>query len=528
MSSREMPFPLLRAGVISLAVGAMMAAGQGVASADRGNATERDGKAASNAEQTAGEAQSAASSPRASRSAGSSVRTRTALPAASDPDSTPGVELDGEALDPVEDEFTPPADTTDSEPVDSEPVDSEPVDLAPLEATRNSGPGVSDPRDSSAAVPPAPAAAEPLSVGAPVSVEAPVPVEVIGSAAGELPEAVLATVGTGPVATGKASRAVAEPFKLFGDGTAESPNAGLLWGNGFSYDASTCAAGEVCNGGNAGMLFGDGGNGWNGGNGGDAGILGRNFTPTLFFIPIPALYSSAGNGGDASADCVALKITCNGGNGGNGARFSLFSQGGYGGDGNTEAGGIGGKGGTGGLLGIAGNPGRPQPELSGASAKATAGGAFKLFGNGTAESPDAGLLWGDGFSYDAWTCPDDKPCDGGKAGLFFGDGGNGWNGGKGGDSGFLGTHAVTIGLLPIPLGFYSIAGNGGDASTDCEALKITCNGGDGGNGARFSLFSKGGDGGNGNAAAGGVGGKGGSGGLILDGSGRDGEPQPNG
>lgn len=521
MGSPELPLPLLKAGVISLAVGAMLAAGQGVASADRGDVSEGDGKVASSAEQAGGEAQSAASPPRAPRSADKSVRTRTALPAASEaiPDSTLGPELGGEAVDLVDDELTSPADVVDSDATDLAPVDSD--------ATRNSASGTSDrvssdPGDSSPSPQPAPAAAEPLSV------EVPLPVEVIGSAAGALPEAVIATVGPGPVVAGKASRAAAEPFKLFGDGTAESPNAGLLWGNGFSYDASTCAAGEVCNGGNAGMLFGDGGNGWNGGNGGDAGILGRNFTPTLFFIPIPAVYSAAGNGGDASPDCVALKITCNGGNGGNGARFSIFSAGGYGGDGNAEAGGIGGKGGTGGLLGIAGNPGRPQPEPSGASAKATAGGAFKLFGNGTAESPDAGLLWGDGFSYDAMTCPVDKPCDGGKAGLFFGDGGNGWNGGKGGDSGFLGTHALTIGLLPVPLGFYSIAGNGGDASTDCEALKITCNGGDGGNGARFSLFSQGGNGGNGNAAAGGVGGRGGSGGLILDGSGRDGEPQPNG
>ena len=40
---------------------------------------------------------------------------------------------------------------------------------------------------------------------------------------------------------------------LFGNGTEDSPNAGLLVGNGFSYDATTCPTGS-CNGGNAGLI----------------------------------------------------------------------------------------------------------------------------------------------------------------------------------------------------------------------------------------------------------------------------------
>ena len=58
------------------------------------------------------------------------------------------------------------------------------------------------------------------------------------------------------------------------NGTAERPDAGLLFGDGFSYDATTCAAGTVCNGGNAG-LFGNGGHGFNGGTGGSAGWFGN-------------------------------------------------------------------------------------------------------------------------------------------------------------------------------------------------------------------------------------------------------------
>ena len=68
---------------------------------------------------------------------------------------------------------------------------------------------------------------------------------------------------------------------LFKDGDSKYPNAGLLGGNGFSYNASNCAG--VCTGGHGGRLIGNGGDGYNGGSGGNAGWYG----------------GVAGDGGDA-------------------------------------------------------------------------------------------------------------------------------------------------------------------------------------------------------------------------------------
>jgi hypothetical protein len=47
------------------------------------------------------------------------------------------------------------------------------------------------------------------------------------------------------------------------DGTADHPNAGLLFGNGYSFTAANleCAGATACDGGNAGLLVGTGGNG---------------------------------------------------------------------------------------------------------------------------------------------------------------------------------------------------------------------------------------------------------------------------
>ncbi|ORB12580.1 hypothetical protein BST34_26740, partial [Mycolicibacterium monacense DSM 44395] len=60
-----------------------------------------------------------------------------------------------------------------------------------------------------------------------------------------------------------------------GNGTADRPNAGLLLGNGYSYTATTCPASTVCSGGHGGLLIGNGGNGFRGGNGGNAGFIGN-------------------------------------------------------------------------------------------------------------------------------------------------------------------------------------------------------------------------------------------------------------
>jgi len=125
------------------------------------------------------------------------------------------------------------------------------------------------------------------------------------------------------------------------NGTAAQPNAGLLVGNGFSYDSTTCPVGRTCNGGTAGLLFGDGGNGYNAGNGGSAGLWGNG-----------------GNGGNAPGafsppNTVNGNGYVNGGNGGNGGLF--FGNGGSGGAASTDA--TGGNGGAGGLFFGAGGMG---------------------------------------------------------------------------------------------------------------------------------------------------------------------------
>ena len=126
-----------------------------------------------------------------------------------------------------------------------------------------------------------------------------------------------------PSASVAGSQPLADFVRNFiGDGTADRPNAGLLMGNGFSYDADTCL-GAICNGGNGG-IFGNGGNGYNGGNGGSAGWFG-----------------DGGNGGDGIAGQ-------SGGDGGQGGLIAgAGGNGGAGGDA-TAAGGDGGDGGAGG------------------------------------------------------------------------------------------------------------------------------------------------------------------------------------
>ena len=91
------------------------------------------------------------------------------------------------------------------------------------------------------------------------------------------------------------------------------------------------------------------------------------------------------------------------------------------------------------------------------SASATGGPFSFLVGNGTADSPNAGLLIGDGYSYTADDvgqtplCVASKPCNGGNAGLLFGKGGNGYDGGSGGNA-----------------YFYGRGGNGGNAGDSGE------------------------------------------------------------
>ena len=62
---------------------------------------------------------------------------------------------------------------------------------------------------------------------------------------------------------------------------------------------------------------------------------------------------------------------------------------------------------------------------------------LRFFSNGTAEHPDGGILIGNGYSYDAASCPGGNPCNGGNSGIF-GSGGNSYNGGNGGSAGWFG------------------------------------------------------------------------------------------
>lgn len=136
-----------------------------------------------------------------------------------------------------------------------------------------------------------------------------------------------------------------------------------------------------------------------------------------------------------------------------------------------------------------------------------------FIGNGTAAHPNAGLLVGNGYSWTAQTCNLGKACDGGRAGLLVGNGGNGFAGGAGGSAGLFGNGGV--GGAGIGGG---AGGNGGRAGL------LWGNGGGGGAGSS-SPSGTGGDGGGGGSAGflslrgnGGAGGAGGSG-TIRGGAG---------
>jgi hypothetical protein len=115
-----------------------------------------------------------------------------------------------------------------------------------------------------------------------------------------------------------------------------------------------------------------------------------------------------------------------------------------------------------------------------------------FIGDGTATHPNAGILVGNGYSWTAETCNQSQPCNGGRAGLLIGNGGNGFGGGNGGSAGFFGN-----------------GGNGGAA----------INGGPGGDGGRGGFVTgnggAGGTGGDSNTGPGGAGGKGGNAGWLA-------------
>jgi len=217
-----------------------------------------------------------------------------------------------------------------------------------------------------------------------------------------LPKPGSAASATKAAPTGKATGPIISIF--ISNGTAMHPNAGLLIGNGFSWDATTCTEKKDCTGGRAGFLYGNGGNGWGGkvkkvvegqefissGNGGDAGLWGNggNADPSLRPTALGScepndktctpVYAGGdggrggllvGNGGSGGAATTGK----DGGKGGNGGLlFGAGGRGGTGGPGSvscsaplctvTNAGGKGGLGGWNGLFrGRAGNGAQPLP-----------------------------------------------------------------------------------------------------------------------------------------------------------------------
>jgi Tuberculosis necrotizing toxin len=203
------------------------------------------------------------------------------------------------------------------------------------------------------------------------------------------------------------------------NGTPGHPNAGLLIGDGFSFDASTCTgSATACNGGRAGLLLGNGGNGWNGGNGGTAGLIG-----------------DGGNGGAGASGVTAAK----GGNGGNGGSAVLIGNGGIGGSVaayplTPPAGSAGGAGGNGGLL--LGSGGAGGQSAAGVNGGDGGRGGFFFGVGGHGGTGGSGLL----------SCPTEgASCNTTDLGAF--QGGVGGNGGAGGL--FFGTAgSAGAGVLP--------------------------------------------------------------------------------
>lgn len=251
-----------------------------------------------------------------------------------------------------------------------------------------------------------------------------------------------AAVGSGQLVAAPKAAAVGA-FRLFGDGTAENPDAGILWGNGYSWTAQTCPNGG-CNGGKGGWI-GNGGNGYGGGNGGDASGFGNGGNGGAALVPggkggnggNGGLLSGNGGNGGAGGNGLVLLTPISGGDGGKGGSVGFLSATGRGGDGGAGGngasgtssdvdwggdganGGRGGNGGTGALIFGTGGAGG----AGGNGGKGGTGGFFRPGGQGG--------LGGDGGA-------------GGAGGFFGTNPGRGGQGGRGGDGGASGGSAGAV------------------------------------------------------------------------------------
>lgn len=150
-----------------------------------------------------------------------------------------------------------------------------------------------------------------------------------------------------------------------------------------------------------------------------------------------------------------------------------------------------------------------------------------FIGNGTAKQPNAGILIGNGYSWTSETCNQGTRCTGGRSGLLFGSGGNGFAGGDGGSAGLLGNGGAGGAGVDGSSGgnggagglFFGDGGVGGAGGSTAGNGQPGGSGGSGGATGLLSWFSAAGAGGAGGSAAGvnataGAGGTGGATGLF--------------
>lgn len=296
---------------------------------------------------------------------------------------------------------------------------------------------------------------------------------------------------------------------FIGNGTAEHPNAGILIGKGYSYGTVAGDCASTCDGGNGGMLFGQGGNGFGGGTGGSVGLIGNGGaggagTADHLNGGIGGTGGIFGNGGAGGAGFDT-------GNGGSGGNAGVFGNGGSGG----AAGATGGTGGTGGLGGMLAGNGGTGGTGGGTGGDARAIGNGGTGGVGNANNPTGGdggtggAVFGSGgiggAGVNGNSATGGVPGDGGRGGDAIAAVGNGGAGGAGGNG--QGSQGKT-------------GGTGGTGGSGGTFFGQGGTGGAGGNGSTFGAApGSGGTGGQGGASTGilgtgGAGGVGGRGGLA--------------
>ena len=354
--------PAARLGYVTRAL--MLAAGWGIGSAiacvpiAAADTIGSEGSTASSSSQSAGSNVSADALSGSSSQPGDSPDSEDDASAErpgigpSDPDRDFGADTDGSSG-----EAPGTDDTADVDPVPDAGGDADEDSAGPVGEVRSADPALLDEVASTPlGVPQADDATSAMVVQA-------VDVDHRGSAAAQPGAPATATANTSHFSDSSG------PVRLFGNGTAEHPDGGILIGNGFSWDADTCTGTTACNGGNGGLI-GNGGSGYNGGHGGSAGWFGSGgnggagvFGGTGNGGKGGAGGLFVGNGGAGGAGGNATGPGGNGGNGGDGGHAGLLSLWGNGGDGGTggaaEIGGTRGNGGAGGAAGFIGQPGTP-------------------------------------------------------------------------------------------------------------------------------------------------------------------------